>query len=82
MCRRKPRRRKLAVDHDHFTGKVRGLLCYTCNHLVVAMLEFDALAAYHASIYIGLIAKDLEAQQLSPVKPKAITEKHEDDLPF
>ena len=33
ICKR-PSRKKLAWDHKHLTGKLRGLLCFRCNSAI------------------------------------------------
>ena len=41
----------LAVDHDHETGKVRGLLCNHCNR-AIGMLKDDADVIERAASYV------------------------------
>lgn len=41
----------LAVDHDHDTGKVRGLLCDSCNK-AVGLLQDDPEIAMRIGLYL------------------------------
>ncbi len=43
--------KRLAVDHDHRTGEIRGLLCMTCNRML-GHLRDDPKAFWRAAEYL------------------------------
>lgn len=51
ICRQPPVERRLAVDHCHRTGVVRGLLCHGCN-LCLGRLNDDPALFRRAAEYL------------------------------
>ena len=45
------RAKKIAVDHDHKTGDIRGLLCIQCN-TAVGMVKESVTVAEHLVAYL------------------------------
>lgn len=43
---------RLSVDHDHKTGKVRGLLCKRCN-LILGLIEKNSNMLIKIKTYLG-----------------------------
>lgn len=48
MCHKKS---KLVIDHDHFTGSFRGLLCNTCNRYI-GLIGDNPILALEAAHYL------------------------------
>lgn len=52
LCRRLPRKTALAVDHNHKTGEIRGLLCRVCNHRMLGAAKEDPALLRKAADYL------------------------------
>jgi hypothetical protein len=51
-CGRPPGPIRLAVDHCHKTGRIRGLLCWLCNR-AIGILRDNATAAANLGAYLA-----------------------------
>lgn len=70
ICQRATgKRRRLSVDHDHKTGKVRGLLCNPCNRDVLGHLRDSVAALERAVTYLKHPPAD---QVLTPIQVRVM----------
>ncbi len=52
ICDGKSGGKNLAVDHNHKTGRIRGLLCKRCNSVLARMMD-DVRLLREAAYYLG-----------------------------
>lgn len=77
ICRARPRKTRLAVDHDHKTNAVRGLLCKNCNKSLLGGAH-DNIDILYAAVHYMLtppaggqwIAPEERGERLSEIVAK------------
>lgn len=52
ICQRLPKTKRLVVDHEHSTGRIRGLLCIVCNKDLLGAAHHDPAVLYRAAAYL------------------------------
>lgn len=52
ICLARPRTRRLAVDHNHKTLEIRGLLCTRCNHKLLGAAHEKPEILRRAALYL------------------------------
>jgi Recombination endonuclease VII len=60
----------LGVDHDHKTGKIRGLLCDVCNR-AIGLLKDNPILFMRAAAYVdeGVLSKWIEDSRKATASP-------------
>ena len=82
ICLARPRKRRLAVDHDHETGEIRGLLCTRCNHGILGKAHDSVSMLMRAVSYLRRPPAQVGEPVADHVEDQADLEFLHEQIPF